>query len=123
MLTQMMFVFGEVRDSLDETTSLIEEITRSQLIEMINLAVQNALKRGTKHLAVDDLLFVIRNHKEKLGPLINFLSWKEVRKNAKDKGEVDEDLVAEEGLCLLFSPISHPETSLGSIGFLCRCTV
>lgn len=36
-IQQMMFVFGEVADPLPETTMLVEDIVRSQVIEIVSL--------------------------------------------------------------------------------------
>jgi hypothetical protein len=33
----MMFVFGEVSDPLQETTTLVEDIIRSQVIEIVSI--------------------------------------------------------------------------------------
>lgn len=33
----MMFVFGEVSDAIQETTMLVEDIVRSQVIEIVRL--------------------------------------------------------------------------------------
>jgi hypothetical protein len=35
-IQQMMFVFGEVSDPLPETTMLVEDIVRSQVIEIVS---------------------------------------------------------------------------------------
>lgn len=34
-ISQMMFVFGEVQDPLPETVNLVEDIVRSQIIELV----------------------------------------------------------------------------------------
>ena len=34
-ISQMMFVFGEVQDPMPETVSLVEDIVRSQIIELV----------------------------------------------------------------------------------------
>lgn len=36
-IQQMMFVFGEVSDPLPETTMLVEDIVRSQVIEIVSI--------------------------------------------------------------------------------------
>ncbi len=36
-ISQMMFVFGEVQDPILETVNLVEDIVRSQLIELVSL--------------------------------------------------------------------------------------
>ncbi|KAI8813772.1 transcription initiation factor IID, 18kD subunit-domain-containing protein [Cladochytrium replicatum] len=97
---QMMFVFGEVSEPLPETTELVEEIVRSQVIEIIVQAVLQAQKRGSRFLTAEDLIFLIRHDRPKVNRLRTFLSWKEVRRNVKDKdgqsgGPEAEELVEE----------------------------
>lgn len=36
-ISQMMFVFGEVQEPLTETVNLVEDIVRSQIIELVSL--------------------------------------------------------------------------------------
>ncbi|KAJ3207943.1 Transcription initiation protein spt3 [Dinochytrium kinnereticum] len=104
-IQQMMFVFGEVAEPLDETSELVEEITRAQITEFVGFnivqSVAQAQKRGSKHLGAEDLIFLIRHDRKKTNRLRNFLSWKEVRR-VKDKGngteaaDMDESLAVED---------------------------
>ncbi|KAJ3110442.1 Transcription initiation protein spt3 [Phlyctochytrium bullatum] len=96
-IQQMMFVFGEVAEPLEETTELVEEIVRAQVVEFIVQAVAQAHKRGSKHLSAEDLIFLIRHDRKKTNRLRTFLSWKEVRK-IKDKGAGTEVADADEGI-------------------------
>jgi transcription initiation protein SPT3 len=41
----MMFVFGEVQDPLDETSGLVEDIIRSQVIELVRLSLLRLVKQ------------------------------------------------------------------------------
>ncbi|RKP10311.1 transcription initiation factor IID, 18kD subunit-domain-containing protein [Thamnocephalis sphaerospora] len=79
-----MFVFGEVADSLPETTALVEDIVRSQVIEITIQAAAQAQKRGSRGISQEDLMFIIRHDRSKVNRLRTFLSWKDVRRNAKD---------------------------------------
>ena len=36
-ISQMMFVFGEVQEPLPDTVSLVEDIVRSQIIELVRV--------------------------------------------------------------------------------------
>ncbi|KZV72719.1 TFIID-18kDa-domain-containing protein [Peniophora sp. CONT] len=81
-----MFVFGEVQDPLPETVNLVEDIVHSQLIELIIQARQLATRRGARYLSVEDLIFLIRHDRAKVNRLRTYLSWKDVRKHAKDSG-------------------------------------
>ncbi|KAI1795095.1 TFIID-18kDa-domain-containing protein [Ganoderma leucocontextum] len=83
-ISQMMFVFGEVQDPNQETVNLVEDIVRSQLIELILQARALASRRGARHLSAEDLIFLIRHDRAKVNRLRTYLSWKDVRKHAKD---------------------------------------
>ena len=100
-----MFVFGEIQDPNHETVNLVEDIVRSQLIELVRkpscpardpcscvLALQIfqaralANRRGARYLTAEDLIFLIRHDRGKVNRLRTYLSWKDVRKHAKDSG-------------------------------------
>ncbi|KAJ3758567.1 transcription initiation factor IID, 18kD subunit-domain-containing protein [Lentinula raphanica] len=83
-ISQMMFVFGEVQDPLPETVNLVEDIVRSQLVELIIQARGLAIRRGARYLSAEDLIFLIRHDRGKVNRLRTYLSWKDVRKHAKD---------------------------------------
>ncbi|TFK82977.1 TFIID-18kDa-domain-containing protein [Polyporus arcularius HHB13444] len=83
-ISQMMFVFGEVQDPNPETVNLVEDIVRSQLIELIVQARFLANRRAARHVSAEDLIFLIRHDRAKVNRLRTYLSWKDVRKHAKD---------------------------------------
>ncbi|KAJ8087097.1 Transcription initiation protein spt3 [Marasmius tenuissimus] len=85
-ISQMMFVFGEVQDPNTETVNLVEDIVRSQLIELIVQAKALATRRGARYLSAEDLIFLIRHDRGKVNRLRTYLSWKDIRKHAKDSG-------------------------------------
>ncbi|KAF8558734.1 TFIID-domain-containing protein [Imleria badia] len=85
-ISQMMFVFGEIQDPNHETVNLVEDIVRSQLIELILQARALANRRGARYLTAEDLIFLIRHDRGKVNRLRTYLSWKDVRKHAKDSG-------------------------------------
>ena len=99
----MMFVFGEVQDPNPETVNLVEDIVRSQLIELVRSHLDTmdcmvligsqilqaralANRRGARNISSDDLIFLIRHDRAKVNRLRTYLSWKDVRKHAKDSG-------------------------------------
>lgn len=45
-----------------------------------------ALKRNLRFLTAEDLIFLIRHDRAKVNRLRTYLSWKDVRKHAKDSG-------------------------------------
>ncbi|KAH9077140.1 TFIID-domain-containing protein [Lactarius deliciosus] len=83
-ISQMMFVFGEIQEPLTETVNLVENIIRSQLVELIIQARALANRRNARYLSAEDLIFLIRHDRAKVNRLRTYLSWKEVRKHAKD---------------------------------------
>ncbi|KAL7665242.1 Protein SPT3 [[Candida] zeylanoides] len=97
-IQQMMFVSGETNDPPVETTSLVEDIVRGQVIEILVQSTKTATLRGTKSIAPEDVIFLIRNDKAKVNRLRSYLSWKDVRKNAKDQeGGGTEALIEGDG--------------------------
>ncbi|KAJ7068505.1 TFIID-domain-containing protein [Mycena amicta] len=85
-ISQMMFVFGEVQDPNMETVNLVEDIVRGQIIELVVQARGLATRRGARYLSAEDLIFLIRHDRGKVNRLRTYLSWKDVRKHAKDSG-------------------------------------
>lgn len=84
-IQQMMFVLADSSDAPAETTMLIEDIVRGQVIEILIQATKTAGCRGSKSIAPEDVIFLIRHDKAKVNRLRTYLSWKDVRKNAKDQ--------------------------------------
>ena len=84
-IQQMMFVLGESNDPPIETTSIIEDIVRGQVMEILLQATKTASSRGSKSIAPEDVIFLIRHDKAKVNRLRTYSSWKDVRKNAKDQ--------------------------------------
>ncbi|CDK29191.1 unnamed protein product [Kuraishia capsulata CBS 1993] len=88
-IQQMMFVSGESNDPPEITTSLIEDIVREQVIEIITQCTKTSSLRGVKSIAPEDVIFLIRHDKAKVNRLRTYLSWKDVRKNARDQESGD----------------------------------
>ncbi|KAK4997380.1 Transcription initiation protein spt3, partial [Elasticomyces elasticus] len=66
---------------------MIEGIVQEQVIEMLKRASSTANRRGVRSISTDDLIFLIRHDKAKVARLQTFLSWKDVRKSAKDSDD------------------------------------
>ncbi|GAO16002.1 hypothetical protein UVI_02055810 [Ustilaginoidea virens] len=95
-ISQMMYVSGETGEPSVETTSIIEDIVRQQVIELLRNCTELASRRGSKSISTNDLIFQIRHDQAKVSRLRTFLSWKDVRKNVKDSEDkgADADLGA-----------------------------
>jgi len=87
----MMYVSGETVEASAETTGMIEEIVRQQVIEMLRQCTELAARRGSRSISTDDLIFLIRHDEAKVSRLRTFLSWKDVRKNVKDSDDKGGD--------------------------------
>lgn len=81
-----MFVFGDIVDPHPDVLKLVEDIVRNQVIEMLLQSRALATRRSSRYLSPEDLLFLIRYDRAKVNRLRTYLSWKDVRKNAKDSG-------------------------------------
>jgi len=90
-IQQMMYVSGETAEASPETTGMIEEIVRQQVIEMLRQCTEQAYRRGSRSISTDDLIFLIRHDIAKVSRLRTFLSWKDVRKNVKDSDDKGGD--------------------------------
>ncbi|KAL2142681.1 hypothetical protein VTI28DRAFT_836 [Corynascus sepedonium] len=92
-IQQMMYVSGETGEPSVETTGIIEDIVRQQVIEILKSCTELAARRGSRSITINDLIFQIRDDAPKVSRLRTFLSWKDVRKNVKDSddkgGEAD----------------------------------
>ncbi|KAF2859512.1 TFIID-18kDa-domain-containing protein [Piedraia hortae CBS 480.64] len=86
-IQQMMFVCGETGEVGAETTTMIEGLVQQQVMEMLKRASETAGLRGSRTITTEDLFFLIRHNKAKTSRLKTFLSWKDVRKTAKDSDE------------------------------------
>lgn len=88
-IQQMMFVSGETNEPPERTTDLIEDIVRDQVVALLLQAQRTTQSRGQKSILPEDLIFLIRHDKAKVNRLRTYLSWKDVRKNAKDQENGD----------------------------------
>ncbi|ROT38735.1 TFIID-18kDa-domain-containing protein [Sodiomyces alkalinus F11] len=97
-ISQMMYVSGETGEPSVETTSIIEDIVRQQVIELLRNCTEQATRRGSRSISINDLIFQIRHDTAKVSRLRTFLSWKDVRKNVKDSDDkgADADIGAAE---------------------------
>ena len=67
------------------------------MIQQLKRSTALATRRGSRSITVADLFFLIRHDKAKTSRLKSFLSWKDVRKTAKDSDEKGGDADAAVG--------------------------
>ena len=106
-IEKMMFVAGETGEPSTESTTLVEQIIHEQCVEIVRpTTLQNptsltsqqlkratalATRRGSRSITVPELFFLIRHDKAKTSRLKTFLSWKDVRKTARDSDDKGGD--------------------------------
>eukprot|EP00732_Lithocolla_globosa_P003298 Lithocolla_globosa_v1_NODE_2574_length_1948_cov_71.245642.p1 type:complete len:302 gc:universal NODE_2574_length_1948_cov_71.245642:1055-150(-) len=97
-IQQMMYTFGDVRNTNSQAAELIEDIVRHNIILLAIEACNNAQKRRSRYMHVEDVIFLIRHDVPKVNRIMDFLSWKDVRKSEPKTGGGggDDDAVVEE---------------------------
>ncbi|XP_057704717.1 transcription initiation protein SPT3 homolog [Corythoichthys intestinalis] len=95
----MMFSLGDARRPLHETAALVEDIVHTQLITMLHQASEGATLRGSRVIAVEDILFLMRRDKRKLSRLLKYLQFRDYKskllKNLDDDdGQQEQGTVA-----------------------------
>ncbi|KAL8795672.1 MAG: hypothetical protein Q9195_001910 [Heterodermia aff. obscurata] len=109
MISQMMFVSGEEAEPSVQTTTIIEEIVREQVVELLKRSTALAQRRGSRSISMYDLFFQIRHDSAKVSRLKQFLSWKDVRKTAKDSDEKGPEVELDD-------PLAQDPTAGPSVG-------
>ena len=84
-IQKMMFVSGSTSDPPLHTIIVVEEIVRAQVVQLINRGTALARQRGARYISVEDIMFLIRHDVAKVNRLSTYLTWKDVRKNARDQ--------------------------------------
>jgi len=77
---------------------LVEDVVRGQVIEMVTRARLLTHLRSSRFLSSEDIVFLIRDDRGKVNRLRTYLSWKDVRKKAKEDQEGDLDVEDAGGL-------------------------
>ncbi|KAK1470638.1 spt3 [Colletotrichum tamarilloi] len=86
-IQQMMYIAGETQEVSVQTTKLIEEIIRDQVVHMLRIANDLAARRGSRVFSNNDLIFQVRHDKARVERLRIFLTWKAIRRTVKDSDE------------------------------------
>ncbi|KAM4591225.1 transcription initiation protein SPT3 homolog isoform 1-T1 [Odontesthes bonariensis] len=95
-LQSMMFALGDARRPLQETAALVEDIVHAQLITMLHQACEGAALRGSRVISAEDILFLMRRDKRKMGRLLKYLQFRDYKSKLLKSLE-DEDPQQEAG--------------------------
>jgi len=88
---RMMYAFGDSRRPNLETARIVESVVLSQVTGIVEQAARCAMSRGSKMLALEDLLFIMRHSPVKVQRLIKYLSASEVVQQTKAATDGDVD--------------------------------
>lgn len=86
---KMMYAFGDSRRPNPDTARVMETIVLSQIVGIIDQAAKSAMARGSKMMALEDLLFIMRKSPVKVQRLVKYLAASEVSIQAKAAIEGD----------------------------------
>ncbi|XP_037578115.1 transcription initiation protein SPT3 homolog isoform X3 [Dermacentor silvarum] len=90
----MMHGFGDSREPLPESVKLVEDIVTQQIKCVFHRAAEVATLRGSKSVAIEDILFLMRKDKDKLGRLVRYLELKSMQGYIYSKLPTDDDEAA-----------------------------
>uniref|UniRef100_UPI0037E858E8 transcription initiation protein SPT3 homolog n=1 Tax=Semicossyphus pulcher TaxID=241346 RepID=UPI0037E858E8 len=89
-LQSMMFALGDARRPLHETAALVEDIVHTQLITMLHQACEGAALRGSRVISAEDILFLMRRDKRKVGRLLKYLQFRDYKSKLLKSMEDEE---------------------------------
>jgi len=89
-LQSMMFALGDARRPLHDTAALVEDIVHTQLINLLQQACEGAVLRGSRVISVDDILFLMRRDKRKVGRLLKYMQFRGYKSKVLKTLEDDE---------------------------------
>ncbi|XP_075552451.1 transcription initiation protein SPT3 homolog [Dermacentor variabilis] len=87
----MMHGFGDSREPLLESVKLVEDIVAQQLKCVFHRAADVATLRGSKSVAIEDILFLMRKNKVKLSRLVRYLELKSMQGYIYSKLPTDDE--------------------------------
>ncbi|KAM6956239.1 transcription initiation protein SPT3 homolog [Aplochiton taeniatus] len=96
-LQSMMFALGDACRPLHETAALVEDIVHTQLIYMLQQACEGAVLRGSRVISAEDILFLMRRDKRKVGRLLRYLQFRDYKSKVLRTVEEDEEPAVETG--------------------------
>jgi len=93
-ITGMMYAFGDYRKPLNESVSLVEDIVHQQMCSILVEANEIMNMRGGRFTSIDDILFLMRGNKHKLGRVIRYLRLKDQKcKTVKSTSPEEEEII------------------------------
>ncbi|XP_065293808.2 transcription initiation protein SPT3 homolog isoform X4 [Dermacentor albipictus] len=87
----MMHGFGDSREPLLESVKLVEDIVTQQIKCVFHRAAEVATLRGSKAVAIEDILFLMRKDKVKLSRLVRYLELKSMQGYIYSKLPTDDE--------------------------------
>jgi len=89
---QMMYAFGDARRPNIETAKLIETIVLSQITEIVHKSTEISIKRNSKILGLESILFLMRHSPLKIQRLVKYLTAKDISRQTKAAVDGDPEV-------------------------------
>lgn len=91
-IQSMMFALGDACRPQPETAALVEDIVHTQLINLLHQACEGAVLRGSRVIAPEDILFLMRKDKRKVGRLLRYMQFRDYKSKVLKTVDEEEQL-------------------------------
>lgn len=109
----MMHGFGDSSEPLLESVKLVEDIVTQQIKCVFYRAAEVAMLRGSKAVAIEDILFLMRKDKFKLGRLVRYLELKSLQGYIYSKLPTDDEEASTASLASAESALADVKSEEG----------
>ncbi|KAL1487289.1 hypothetical protein MTO96_008073 [Rhipicephalus appendiculatus] len=109
----MMHGFGDSSEPLLESVKLVEDIVTQQIKCVFHRAAEVAMLRGSKAVAIEDILFLMRKDKFKLGRLVRYLELKSLQGYIYSKLPTDDEEASTASLASVESALADVKSEGG----------
>jgi transcription initiation protein SPT3 len=84
-LRSMMYACGDVRAPSPASSMYLEQIVNAQAKALLSKAHEISRLRGSRSVAIEDIVFVLRKDAYKVKKLSNYIFFRDVRRKAKNE--------------------------------------
>ncbi|KIN06635.1 hypothetical protein OIDMADRAFT_38869 [Oidiodendron maius Zn] len=103
-LQHFLYSFGDVRDSLDTTRRVLDELVTDFVTEICFEASRSAQLAGRQKIKIDDIRFACRKSPMYLGKIQDIQEKKEVIDSARKALDVNDDKITKSNVKALEEP-------------------
>ncbi|EPR79112.1 Spt3 protein [Spraguea lophii 42_110] len=88
----MMYSFGDVRDPLTESASYLEDVVKSNIQHLLNIANGIKIHQKRKSIGIEDICFALRKDPFKVKRIKDCIAYKKYKKNIQKEEEETPDV-------------------------------